>query len=127
MPNPSFERDSPEAGCPSFQTLGLMGLRLAIAVWSFVAMLLRNACASNLNLERSGICLTLRSSACLVKSQAFRLAHPLAVLRGPFIAKGNIVCACASNMAPATDHANFEAGFFRASLGAGSFLVPSSP
>ena len=24
MPNPSFERDSPEAGCPSIQTLAMM-------------------------------------------------------------------------------------------------------
>jgi hypothetical protein len=43
-----------------------MLLRLAIAAWSFVTTLVRNTCASNLNSERSGFCLMLRSSACLV-------------------------------------------------------------
>src|SRR6266545_1461823 len=48
-----------------------MLLRLAIAVCSFVATLMRNACASNLNSKRSGFCLTLRSSTGLAKLKHF--------------------------------------------------------
>jgi len=62
------------------------------------------------------------------EAQAFRLAHPFAVLRGPFIAKGSIVCACASNMAPANPiRFGSRVGFVRAPLGVGSLRVASSP
>ncbi len=38
MPNPSFERDSPEAGCPSIQTLGVtMNLLRKIGALIFAA------------------------------------------------------------------------------------------